>query len=257
MLLRRRVSRMWTAPRIRTSHRDCLSRLLTLERCCAAAVEMTRHPWEGAARYPPFPAANANRVSSFRSFHGVALLAGPEELLEGNLLRRNHFRSTRSKLNLRQEFKPSTRARKLMRNLRTHSVDTQADRRGTRDGYRDVPGGHFERVDLAGTSAVAHQHSVDQLIFTDLLARPTTVVTCTPRSPTRSTPRSTEPSTPPVAFWRAAADEHHHPCGTVPPHIPHRCPDSHARRRCSLRGAPSRGTHSAWTSLNPTGSPSA
>jgi hypothetical protein len=37
-------------PRIRTSHRDRLSRLPTLERCCAAAVEVTRHPWEGAAR---------------------------------------------------------------------------------------------------------------------------------------------------------------------------------------------------------------
>jgi hypothetical protein len=41
------------------------------------------------------------------------------------LLRRNHFRPTRSKLNRRREFKLSTIPLKLMRNLRTHSIGTQ------------------------------------------------------------------------------------------------------------------------------------
>jgi hypothetical protein len=43
------------------------------------------------------------RVSSFRSFHGVALLAGPDESPTGNLLQKNEFRIHRlcawSKLN--------------------------------------------------------------------------------------------------------------------------------------------------------------
>jgi hypothetical protein len=94
--------------------------------------------------------------------------AGTKQLLKRNLLKKNHFRTIRSKLNRRPEFKPPTSATKLMRNLRTYSVGTKLTDKEFATVLAACPEPTLSKWILRVLLAAARSQPVDQLILAEL-----------------------------------------------------------------------------------------